>query len=556
MANYEITGPDGSKYQVTAPDSASQADVLSYVQSQHLGAAKPPNPLMDAARSLPGGLSQGLASMAGIPGDLMDLNSQAAQGVANYLGYPKVAQGINDVAGAAEKYIAPTTASINKSVQDVAGQYYKPQTGLGQFAQTAASFAPAALGGEGSLPLRLLRNVALPAAGSEAGGYLTQGTPLEPYARAAGAVAGAVPSALSDTAATLSANPVSPTVASLVQKAENLGVPIRPGQYTNVPIAKVADDVLTRAPMTGFSDTSPLRVTPEAQRSAFNRALSNTFGENAPSLTTDVIGDAYKRLGNIYDTVLPRNTVALDPQLQQTLDNIKQQGDILDNALNKNDKGRVSGTVDYLNGLLNRGSIPGKLYQAMRQRGGMLDGLSDDGNPSIATLGSQIRTALDDAFVRQAQGNDGQLLQQANQQYRNLKVVDPLAAKAPTGDISPALLLSRVMAEYPDMASGGGGNIADLARIGQAFLKAPPNSGTPERALVLKMMTDPVAAGKQLVAMPFSSTIGRAMNRAINSPDARARLLAPPQAAQPNNLLPRFNAMPLLLARPQAQSGQ
>lgn len=515
--------------------------------------AKPaPPPLLDALHSIPGGLAQGLASMGGIGGDIVGLNSQAGQGIANYLGFPKVAQGIKAVGDAVQKYVAPSSADINKTVQDAAGKYYQPQTELGKYAQTAASFAPAAFGGEGGLLPRIARNVLLPAAGSEAGGYLTQGTPLEPYGRAVGAIAAAIPSAISDTASSLSANPVSPTVSQLVQKAESLGVPIRPGQYTNVPIAKVADDVLTRAPLTGFSDTNPLRITPEAQRGAFNRALSNTFGENSPSLTTDVIDDAYKRLGNIYDTVLPRNTVALDPQLQQTLGDIKQQGDILDTALPKNDQGRVSNTVDYLSGLLNRGSIPGKLYQSMRQRGGMLDSLSNDSNPSISTLGSQIRTALDDAFVRQAQGNDGQLLQHANAQYRNLKVVDPLAAKAPTGDISPALLLSRVMAEYPNMARGGGGDIADLARIGQAFLKAPPNSGTPERNLVLKLMTDPVAAGKQLVAMPFSSSIGRAMNKSINSPEAKARLLAPPQPGQvpgqPNLL--RFNAMPMLLARP------
>lgn len=35
MANYNITAPDGTKYQVTAPDDASQADVMARVQAQH-----------------------------------------------------------------------------------------------------------------------------------------------------------------------------------------------------------------------------------------------------------------------------------------------------------------------------------------------------------------------------------------------------------------------------------------------------------------------------------------------------------------------------------------
>ncbi len=39
MATYEISGPDGSVFQVDAPDSASEAEVLSYAQSQ-MGQAK------------------------------------------------------------------------------------------------------------------------------------------------------------------------------------------------------------------------------------------------------------------------------------------------------------------------------------------------------------------------------------------------------------------------------------------------------------------------------------------------------------------------------------
>ena len=36
MAKYIITSPDGKKYQVTAPDNATQDQVLAYAQSQHV----------------------------------------------------------------------------------------------------------------------------------------------------------------------------------------------------------------------------------------------------------------------------------------------------------------------------------------------------------------------------------------------------------------------------------------------------------------------------------------------------------------------------------------
>lgn len=41
MANYEISAPDGTKYQITAPDNASQDQVLAYAQQQHVASAQP-----------------------------------------------------------------------------------------------------------------------------------------------------------------------------------------------------------------------------------------------------------------------------------------------------------------------------------------------------------------------------------------------------------------------------------------------------------------------------------------------------------------------------------
>jgi hypothetical protein len=35
MPQYRITAPTGETYNVTAPDGASQDDVMKYVQSQH-----------------------------------------------------------------------------------------------------------------------------------------------------------------------------------------------------------------------------------------------------------------------------------------------------------------------------------------------------------------------------------------------------------------------------------------------------------------------------------------------------------------------------------------
>jgi hypothetical protein len=63
-------------------------------------------------------------------------------------------------------------------------------------------------------------------------------------------------------------------------------------------------------------------------------------------------------------------------------------------------------------------------------------------------------------------------------------------AAATTGDISPAGLMQAVRASYGDMAyTGGGGDLGNLARIAQRFLKEPPDSGTAGRLSALEAMT-------------------------------------------------------------------
>jgi hypothetical protein len=72
----------------------------------------------------------------------------------------------------------------------VTGPLYKPQTLLGQYADTAVQFLPALLGGPESLALKLGTRVLAPAIASETAGQLTKDTAAEPYARFAGAVLG------------------------------------------------------------------------------------------------------------------------------------------------------------------------------------------------------------------------------------------------------------------------------------------------------------------------------------------------------------------------------
>lgn len=122
----------------------------------------------DVAHSAFTGLGKGLIGIAGAPGDLTSLVTGGKHG-----------SGFGSEA-------------IQKGIEGYTGEFYQPKTTLGRYAETAGSFAPAAVlpAGELGLGARLLRMVAAPAIASETAGELTQGTAAEPYARAGAAILG------------------------------------------------------------------------------------------------------------------------------------------------------------------------------------------------------------------------------------------------------------------------------------------------------------------------------------------------------------------------------
>lgn len=98
------------------------------------------------------------------------------------------------------------------------------------------------------------------------------------------------------------------------------------------------------------------------------------------------------------------------------------------------------------------------------------------------------------------------------------------------GNISPAALLGRVTAtgaKKEAVAAGRGGDLAELAAIGQQFLKdGIPNSGTPERLAAYGLL-----GGAGITHLPTAATaVGAARGfQALNaSPQVLAKILQDP----------------------------
>jgi hypothetical protein len=233
MPVYEIDGPDGKTYEIEGPAGATREQIIERVkaglQSAPATQTERPNPVVDSIRSIPGGLAQGAAALAGLPGDVNDMMDKGANWIASKITGKDVNVSTRQM---------PTSGEINDTVSEPFGGYYEPQTRAGKFAETIASFAPAAVS-PGTAAARIAR-VAVPGATSEAAGQATEGTPYEPYARAAGALAGGIATGMAEGALARRANPA-PSKADLRKQADGLyasakngNVEIRPLSYSNM----------------------------------------------------------------------------------------------------------------------------------------------------------------------------------------------------------------------------------------------------------------------------------------------------------------------------------
>lgn len=173
MPVYEVQTDSGT-YQIEAANEQALAAAIGELPKA------PETTLAGVAKSAGAGLVEGLAGLAGLPADAIDLGARAGDAI---LG-TKSAQ---NTAGLAEMF---GSGAMQKRVEDIAGPLYKSQTGIENIARTAGSFLPGMIGGPASLPIKAATRVALPAIAAEGAKALTEGTALEPYAGVAGAIGG------------------------------------------------------------------------------------------------------------------------------------------------------------------------------------------------------------------------------------------------------------------------------------------------------------------------------------------------------------------------------
>jgi hypothetical protein len=173
----------------------------------------------------------------------------------------------------------------------------------------------------------------------------------------------------------------------------------------------------------------------------------------------------------------------------------------------------------------------GRVYSAFTNKGGALQNLTSSADPNIKFYAGKVRDVIDDAFTRFASADDVAKLGTAKTQYRAMKTIQDLVPKAADGNISPALLLGKVMTNDKSMAYTGGGKLGTLARGGQRFLKEIPGSQTAERATIYGAL-GAVGGGAGLMApqaiLPAAAVFGfsKGIKSLLESKKLGARMVA------------------------------
>lgn len=333
-------------------------------------------------------------------------------------------------------------------------------------------------------------------------------------------------------------NKVTPEITALYNQAKRFGVELTPAQLSNSPFVQRATNLLRSMPLSGANQAW------ERQVGQFNQAVSREFGENAPKITPEVFASAKSRIGQEFEQLSAHSKLNITDGLMERLGGLQQE------AAAFADEGTVRAVGSAIDRMFRQskdGVLPGQAYKSLDSTLGKIMASGGEKSFYIGQVRDAIREAMDESIepaMRQA-------WQQARGQYKALKTVEPLVAKSPDGSISPAQLMGRVTANNAGksaMASGRGGNLGDLARVGQA-MKSPSSSGTTENALVAQLgnpLLWPLVAAR--------TAVGATAGRAANS-NMLARLMADPQArGAVVNSLARLGGPLGILAAPAASA--
>lgn len=516
MAKYRITGPDGATYEINAPDGASEQDVLAYAQSNFAPASgvdqKQPSGVpagQDRSAAVQALRYAGLGSKGFADSALetlaspLEISGKAASalGISDYKPGTWTERLKSGYRAVGQTMAQPVDAAIQAMTGGVDAGPATPETGTERFAYGAgrgaadvgAVLAPAAMVARGaqagSLAQRLGSTLAeapkIQLASGMVGGGVSEATD-SPIAGVGAALAVPTAAAIGQRIISPVENQLTPELRRLAGVAQTEGIPLTAAQQTGSRPLKTMESVMGTLPFTA----GPSEAIKQTQREAFNRAVLKRAGVEASEATPEVLNRARTALGGQFTELSARNNLSVTDNLVDDLARITDEvGRFSVPEIVRPVQNRIE---DILSKVTEDGTIPGKAYREIDSAIGRT--LRSTTNGDLRNYLGEVRDALRTAMDNSIAPTDQQAWQQARRQYANLmtiaRAMNAGTGETVAGNVSPAQLMAAVRNQGNNATAFGRGDLQDMARIGQAFVRDPiANSGTPERTIMAGLLT-------------------------------------------------------------------
>jgi hypothetical protein len=483
MKRFEVVSPDGRKFDVDAPDGATQEDAIKYVQDNFYRSrqpvAKPDAPFEDP------GTAGAFALGMGRTGDrLWKGVKQPFLEAGSAMGIPQ-----------AQQSLAQMTAEVPGD-----NAAYAPVQKKYPWASLAGEVAPliaAPVLGRGVVGA--MTTAAIP-------GMIEYGTPEERATRgAAGAAGGLAGGAIANVAGRIAQpirNAASDTMDAAKAAAERLGVKLRAGELAQSRPLRWLESTLNDLPFaSGMAQKEEA-----ARRAAINQAGARSLGQSGNEITPQLLAKAREDTGSTFNSILQNKKILLDNQFRADVQNVapskvmKELRDEGTDQLIDQFKNLPPGNI----------RVSGEWFQQNKTAlDAAIRGAYTKGENGKAMALEAFEDALVEAAGRSMTAQERSAFQTAQKQWATLRLLET-GQVVEAGNIMPGRLNQAMTARYKAGYKEGKipGDLTDIGTLAQTF-KPLPQSGTAPRAFysggaLAYGLSNPIGAGVMMAAPPLA----------------------------------------------------
>lgn len=547
MPVYEITSPDGKTFEVTAPEGASEQDVLAYAQAhfqQPEAAPKAWQPTKRSPEDIRGmaGKQTAASEMSG----LEQFGTGVAKGVRDFAvgagqaaveGGPggQLARWIAEQATGAKPYNPAADALTEHVTQGRQADRELTDTGAGLAGNIAGSVATAFVPGLAASKAQQLPRAAkygvaaltgsayggaMPVAeGESRGANMATGAALG----AAGQKVGEVVAASGSKAAAA----ISDETRKLYEFAKSKGINLTPAQLSDSAFVKRLGLMLDRLPFSGATKRAA------AQQAAGNSALAKLMGQEGGVVDTATMAKASQELGQQFDKVFAAGS-KYDTQFLREVAAIRQEAEA---QMDETARRALDSWISRIRAQASGGALPPRVLQGLDQAARK----AATGGGDRQQVAQAFREALHENFSRNAPKGVAEAWALARKQYAVMKTLEPVVARNPEGGVPLQQLQGAINASKAGRtrrARGNDGELGELASVGQR-VKGPATSGTAENLQAVGL------GGSAFVNLPLtlaSLGLGGVASRGLNSQGLAALMMRENPGAARQYLAPYLPA--------------